>query len=164
MATVADTLKKIDNTAAVSVPITFELWGGPHARSSAVTSRSRLIVTTHATTGAFSTTLLEGIYRVRWRVSTEFNQIFLGVPSGSSTYNFSEIATDTPENVASPVLAYFADTASLAATNSGATLLFIGRDANDDPAWFETGSDDSGLEGVDWVTDMGGVHIWERRQ
>jgi len=163
MATVADNLKKLDTTAATSVPITFELYGGPHARTGFVTSRSRVIATTHATTGAFSLTLAEGIYRVRWRISSEFNQFFIGVPAGSSTYAFSEIATSTPEEISAPAVAYFGTWAGLQASTTKATLLFIGSDSNGDPAWFATGSDDSGLEGVDWVTDSGGVRIWERR-
>lgn len=164
MATVADTLKKIDNSAATSVSMYFELYGGPHCRTGYVTSRSRITVTTHATTGAFSTTLLEGIYRVRWRISSEFNEVFVGVPSGSSTYTFADIATEAPENITSPAVAYFATLASLAAVNTGASLLFIGENGNGDPAWFATGSDNSGVEGVDWVTDLGGVRIWEHRQ
>jgi hypothetical protein len=164
MATVADTLKKIDNSAATSVSMYFELYGGPHCRTSYVTSRSRITVTTHATTGAFSTTLLEGIYRVRWRVSSEFNEVFLGVPNTSSTYAFHDIATTSPENIPNPAIAYFATLAELALVNTDASLLFIGADGNGETGWFETGSDDSGTEGVDWVTDLSGTRIWERRQ
>lgn len=162
MATVADNLKKLEGTAAVSVPMTFELYGGPHARSGFITSRSRAIVTTHASTGAFTTTLAEGVYRVRWRIGTEFNQFFIGVPSGSDTYAFSEIATATPEEITNPTVAYFSDLDALAAAVTHASLIFVGEDGNDDPAWFETGTDNSGMQGVDWVTDSGGVRIWVR--
>lgn len=163
MATVSDILKTITDVPATSVPITFELYGGPHARTDAVTSRSRFVVTTHASTGAFSTTLRQGIYRVRWRIGTEFNSIFLGVPNSSNTYDFHQIATEEPDEITNPVVAYFNDLSELAATATDASLLFISEDLNADPGWFATSDDDTGTEGVDWVTDSGGVRIWKRR-
>lgn len=97
MATISDILKKPDDTAATSVVVVFRTIAGPWARTDAITSAGRISVTTHATTGAFSTTLRQGTYRVEWRIGAEWSSILIYVPSGSATYDFNAIAINTDE-------------------------------------------------------------------
>ncbi len=91
MATISDILKKPDDTAATSVMV-FRTVAGPFPRNDAVTSAGRVSVTTHATTGAFSTVLRQGTYRVEWRIGSEWSSLLIYVPGGSSTFDLHQIA------------------------------------------------------------------------
>lgn len=92
MATVSDILKKPDDSASTSNTIVFQTVDGPWARTDAVTSGGRVSVTTHASTGAFSTTLREGRYLATWRLGGIWSEIEIAVPSGSGTYDLNQIA------------------------------------------------------------------------
>lgn len=166
MATIADTLYKPDGTALTSQVVYFSVYGGPWFRSTGATTSGRVSVTTHATTGAFSTTLLEGVYRATWRTSSalgsQFNEKLIEVPSGSSTYGLDEIEVDSTGATANALHAIdFFDTvaafeaATLKASVRGVHIL---ADGNGDQAWFikssSTHTSDQ-IHGVDYVTNGG---------
>lgn len=124
MATISDILKKPDGTASTSNTIVFQTVGAPWARTDAVTSGGRVSVTTHASTGAFSTTLLQGTYTVTWRLGAVWSELTIAVPASSNTYDLHQIVVVDDETEFRNVFDDWADfqTAYVPATSEIALL------------------------------------------
>lgn len=124
MATISDILKKPDDTASTSNTVVFQTVDAPWARTDAVTSGGRVSVTTHATTGAFTTALREGLYSVTWRLGAVWSELRIAVPSGSGTYDLNQIAVVDAETEFGNVFDDWAEfqTASVPVTSEIALL------------------------------------------
>ena len=101
MATVTHTFLLPDGTADKGLTVVIDAYGAPWARTTGTTSAARIIATTNGTTGAFSQNLLEGVYRMRWRSGPvhTWNELFIGVPTGSLSFTVDALALSSPDSV-----------------------------------------------------------------
>lgn len=167
MATISDTFKKPDGTALTSQTVKFTTYGGPWFRGTGVTSNGIVTTTTHASTGAISVTLLQGVYVIEWRASTamgaRWSYGLIGVPSGSGTYALqSLLLTEQESDMAS--IGYFTEAADIRTSVALYDLIWLsGTETNNDYGWWEARGDTGTDDGENYITNAAGV-VYTRRQ